>query len=159
MFATVDALDLDLFAPALDEDAHDAHFITMRNTRFHGRWVRFVEIMVPGFSRRALERLLPTFDLTETGRGWGLDSVCPRVLGYGRVAIIDGTPVSHTRPVGRMRDADLAEWSASPTQRSIDRDPRVREWITCYQRGRPPRPPYRTEGTPTLARELEPAQP
>src|SRR3712207_7749167 len=46
-----------------------AHFITMENPRFHGRWVGFVEIMVPGFSRAALERLLPTLELTRTG--WG----------------------------------------------------------------------------------------
>jgi hypothetical protein len=29
-------------------------------------------------------------------------------LGYKNVGIVDGTPVVHTRPVGRMRDQDLA---------------------------------------------------
>jgi hypothetical protein len=66
-----------------------------------------VEIMIPGFSRSALERLLPTLDESETGWGWGLDSVWPKLLGYEDVGIIDGTPVLHTRPVGQMRDADL----------------------------------------------------
>jgi hypothetical protein len=198
LFATARGLGLDLFAPALDEASHYAHFSTMRNPRFHGRWVGFVEIMIPGFSRAALERLLPTLDLTETGWGWGLDSVWPKLLGYENVAIIDGTPVSHTRPVGRMRDADLAERVQRESDAAlaaydcrqmhvtfgafgpdlqrldltpeellagvldgaaylIDRDPRVRDWIACYQSGRPPQPPYPTEGTPTLGRDPEPA--
>jgi Protein of unknown function (DUF707) len=108
MFAVARALGLDLFAPALHESSSFAHFSTVRNRRFHGRWVGFVEIMMPGFSRAALEELLPTLDLTETGWGWGLDSVWPKLLDYDNVGVIDGTPVVHTRPVGRMRDQDLA---------------------------------------------------
>ena len=108
MFATAHATGLDLFAPALHESSHFAHFDTMRNRRFHGRRVGFVEIMVPGFSRAALERLLPTLDESETGWGWGLDSVWPKLLGYRDVGVIDATPVIHTRPVGQMRDPDLA---------------------------------------------------
>jgi hypothetical protein len=107
MFGVARELELDLFAPALHESSHFAHFITMRNHSFYGRWVGFVEIMVPGFSRAALEALLPTLDLTETGWGWGLDSLWPKLLGYDKLAIIDGTPVLHTRPVGQMRDSDL----------------------------------------------------
>jgi hypothetical protein len=108
MFDVAEALGLDLFAPALHESSYYAHFITMENRSFYGRWVGFVEIMMPGFSRRALEKLLPTLDLTETGWGWGLDSLWPKLLDYRNVAIIDGTPVVHTRPVGQMRDAELA---------------------------------------------------
>jgi hypothetical protein len=108
MFEVARALGLDLFAPALHESSYYAHFSTMVNRAFYGRWVGFVEIMVPGFSRAALERILPTLDRSETGWGWGLDSVWPKLLGYEHVAIIDGTPVIHTRPVGQMRDAELA---------------------------------------------------
>ncbi len=108
MFAVARAVGLDLFAPALHEGSYFSHFITMVNRRFAGRWVGFVEIMVPGFSRPALERLLPTLAESDTGWGWGLDSVWPKLLGYEGVGIIDGTPVIHTRPVGVMRDADLA---------------------------------------------------
>jgi hypothetical protein len=79
----------------------------MENRRFHGRRVGFVEIMVPGFRREALELLLPTLDLTDTGWGWGLDSLWPKLLGYENVGIIDGITVTHTRPVGEMRDAQL----------------------------------------------------
>src|SRR4051794_40862787 len=108
MFEAARALGLDLFAPALHESSYYAHFITMVNRSFHGRWVGFVEIMVPAFSRAALEMLLPTLGESETGWGWGLDSVWPKLLGYDNVAIIDATPVIHTRPVGQMRDRELA---------------------------------------------------
>ncbi len=37
----------------------------------------------------------------------GLDSLWPKLLGYENVGIIDATPVTHTRPVGVMRDEAL----------------------------------------------------
>jgi hypothetical protein len=107
MFDVAGTVGLELFAPALDLASHYAHFDTMQNPSFFGRWVGFVEIMVPGFSRSALEAVLPTLDLTETGWGWGLDSVWPKLLGYENVGIIDGITVTHTRPVGEMRDEEL----------------------------------------------------
>jgi hypothetical protein len=79
----------------------------MRNRRCHARRAGFVEIMVPCFSRAALERLLPTLDLTTTGWGWGLDSLWPKLLDYRNVGVIDAAPVLHTRPVGAFRDAEL----------------------------------------------------
>jgi hypothetical protein len=108
MFEVASAVGLDLFAPALHETSHYAHFSTMANRSFFGRWVGFVEIMMPGFSTATLETLLPTLNLTETGWGWGLDSLWPKLLGYENVGIIDATPVIHTRPVGQMRDAALS---------------------------------------------------
>jgi hypothetical protein len=108
IFDVARAVGLDLFAPALHETSSFAHFITMRNPSFYGRWVGFVEIMIPGFSTPTLQTLLPTLDLSQTGWGWGLDSLWPKLLGYENVGIIDATPVIHTRPVGQMRDLDLA---------------------------------------------------
>ncbi len=107
MFDVAAGVSLDLFAPALDDTSYFAHFITVHNANFFGRYVGFVEIMVPGFSRRALQKLLPTLDEGDTGWGWGLDSVWPKLLNYENVGIIDGVTVSHTRPVGVMRDPDL----------------------------------------------------
>src|SRR4028119_2336294 len=74
MFDAARALRFQLFAPGLHEASHYAHYTTMRNQSFFARRVGFVEIMVPGFSRAALEQLLPTLDLSTTGWGWGLDS-------------------------------------------------------------------------------------
>jgi hypothetical protein len=107
MFAVAEALGFELFAPALHASSHFAHFITMENRRFFARRVGFVEIMVPAFSSRALQELLPTLDRSRTGWGWGLDSAWPKLLGYSNLGIIDGTPVVHTRPVGEMRDPEL----------------------------------------------------
>jgi hypothetical protein len=107
MFDAARSLRLRLFAPGLHEGSHYAHYTTMRNHSFFARRVGFVEIMVPGFSRETLEKLLPTLDLTTTGWGWGLDSVWPKLLGYRDIGIIDGVPVLHTRAVGQFRDADL----------------------------------------------------
>ena len=107
MFAVARAVGLDLFAPALHESSYFAHFLTMVNRRFSGRWVGFVEIMVPGFSRSALERLLPTLPDTDTGWGRGLDSGWPKPRGYEGVGVIDSTPVLHTRPVGGRRDLEV----------------------------------------------------
>jgi hypothetical protein len=108
MFAVARGVGLDLFAPALHESSPYTHFITMKNHSFFGRWVGFVEIMVPGFSKAALETLLPTLDLSTTGWGWGLDSLWPKLLNYENVGIVDGTPVIHTRPVGNFRDSELS---------------------------------------------------
>lgn len=107
LFDVARSVGLDLFAPALHESSYYAHYSTMRNFSFYGRWVGFVEIMMPGFSTSALERLLPTLDLTKTGWGWGLDSLWPKLLDYKNVGIVDATPVIHTRPVGQMRDEAL----------------------------------------------------
>jgi len=126
MFDVADAVALDLFAPALDEESFYAHYSTMRNGSFYGRWVGFVEIMAPGFRTTALERLLPTLDLTDTGWGWGLDSVWPKLLGYRNVGVIDGTAMSHTRPVGQMRDDGLH-------QRILAESDRVQEGYDCAQ--------------------------
>ena len=77
------------------------------NASFHARRTGFVEIMVPGFSRPALQQLLPTLDESETGWGWGLDGLWPKLLGYRDLGSRDGVPVLHTRAVGQFRDADL----------------------------------------------------
>ncbi len=107
MFRQARLFGFDLFAPSLHEDSHFAHYFTMRNRSLSARAVGFVEIMVPGFSRAALEHLQHTLDLSTTGWGWGLDSVWPKLLDYQNVGILDGVPVLHTRPVGQFRDPEL----------------------------------------------------
>jgi hypothetical protein len=108
LFDVAGGVGLDLFAPALDAASYYAHFDMLQNRRLFGRWVGFVEIMVPGFSRTALEELQHTLDLSETGWGLGLDSVWPKLLDYQNIGVIDGLTVSHTRPIGQRRDDDLA---------------------------------------------------
>jgi hypothetical protein len=107
MFEAAAALQLKLFTPALKEDSHYGHYIIMRNRNFFARRVSFVEIMVPGFSRPALEQLLPTLDLSTTGWGWGLEPLWGKLLDHRDLGILDAVPVLHTRPVGQLRDPDL----------------------------------------------------
>ncbi len=127
MFDVAEAVGLELFAPALDAASYYAHFTMMQNLSFFGRWVGFVEIMVPAFSRAALETLLPTLDLTETGWGLGLDSVWPKLLDYENVGIIDGITVTHTRPIGERRDGGLA-------RRMLEESDTLLELYDCRQR-------------------------
>ncbi len=107
MFEIARRVGLELFAPSMHDASYFTHFSAMRNHSFFGRWTGFVEILMPGFRVSALEELLPTLDLSETGWGWGLDSVWPALLGYRDVGVLDSLPMLHTRPVGRHRDADL----------------------------------------------------
>jgi hypothetical protein len=109
LFDLAGALSFDLCAPALHEASYYAHYSTMRNRRCFARRTGFVEIMVPCFSAQALDRLLPTLDLTPTGWGWGLDSLWPKLLDYQNMGVIDAAAVLHTRPVGMFRDAGLGQ--------------------------------------------------
>ena len=126
MFRTAADVGLDLFAPALHDASYYAHFSTMRNRSFQGRWTGFVEIMMPGFSASGLKTLQHTLALSETGWGWGLDSLWPKLLDYQGIGIIDGTPVLHTRPVGQMRDPELA-------RRVLAESDRIQEEFDCGQ--------------------------
>jgi hypothetical protein len=130
LFEVARRTKLDLFAPALHDASYFAHFITMQSRGFFGRWTGFVEIMVPGFSRAALERLLPTLDESETGWGWGLDSVWPKLLDYRNVGIIDAVAVTHTRPVGEMRDLDLRRRVHEESDRLLARYECQQEHVT-----------------------------
>jgi hypothetical protein len=95
-----------LAQPALTPDSFFFYPLTMKNLRFERRRVGFVEIMAPCFRVDVLQDLLPTLDLTETGFGWGLDTLWPKLLAYEDIHIVDRTPIRHTRPVGTARDPE-----------------------------------------------------
>lgn len=61
------------------------------------RFTEFVEEQMPIFSKETLAKLAGTFG--ESKSGWGLGAAWPRILGYppGRMAVIDATPMRHTR--------------------------------------------------------------
>lgn len=101
MFAFFHALQLELAQPALTHDSYFSWSHLLQRDDFLVRYVAFVEVMVPIFSRAALSRCLPTFN--ENRSGWGLDWVWPSLCSDGdprNVGLIDATPVKHTRPVG-----------------------------------------------------------
>jgi hypothetical protein len=115
-----------LFAPALREGSYYAHYVTMANRSFFARRVGFVEIMIPCFRTAALRELLPTFALSTTGWGWGLDSAWPKLLEYEGLGILDGISVVHTRPVGQFRDTALR-------QRVLEESDRLLQTHKCGQ--------------------------
>jgi hypothetical protein len=94
------AAKLALAQPALVDGCHWSHELTLAHDSFALRYTNFVEVMAPAFSREALRACAPTFG--ESKSGWGLDYAWPRVLGDPRnaIAIVDATPMVHTRPVG-----------------------------------------------------------
>lgn len=96
-FSTVSDLRLDLGQPALTLDSSHAHPIVVQHATFQVRFTNFVELMAPLMSRDMLRRTLPTMDGTLSG--WGIDAVWPRFTRIGRIAIIDSTPVKHTREI------------------------------------------------------------
>ncbi len=101
MFAFFRAYELCLAQPALTANSYYTWNTLLQDVRCHIRYTGFVEIMAPIFSREALRVCAPTF--AESTSGWGLDWVWPalcRKAGLGRIAIIDATPVRHTRPLG-----------------------------------------------------------
>lgn len=101
--------EIDLAAPALTPDSYFSHPITMKNTEFVARRTSFVEIMMPCFSRAFFQEVLPTFGLSRSGTGFGLDYLWPHMLSYEDTWIFDEPAVHHTRPVGGLRQQRLAE--------------------------------------------------
>ena len=98
MFAIADELQLELAQPALTRDSYFSHITTLQHTEFQIRFTNFVEVMAPMFSADMLARVFHT--LKGQISGYGLDGLWPRLSHLGKVAIIDDTPVRHTRPVG-----------------------------------------------------------
>jgi hypothetical protein len=101
MFAYFHAHRLNLAQPALTHDSYYTWRTLLQDPDCHLRYTRFVEIMAPMFSRAALRVCARTF--TESPSGWGLDWVWPKLCrdaSLERLAVIDATPVRHTRPCG-----------------------------------------------------------
>lgn len=63
------------------------------------RYINFVEMMVPCFSREALNKVLFTFNENETG--WGTETHWPVLIDASQrdMAVIDEVSVVHTRPI------------------------------------------------------------
>lgn len=98
MFSICDDLQLELAQPALTRDSYFTHVVTLQHSEFQLRFTNFVEVMAPIFSADMLAKVFPT--LKNQISGYGLDGLWPRLTELGKVAIIDDTPVKHTRPVG-----------------------------------------------------------
>lgn len=99
LFAICRAHQLDLAQAAIDGPV--SHAITKPQLRCLYRLTNFVEIMCPIFHRPILEKLRWT--MGESQSGWGLDYLWSSLLPYPqfKLAIVDGAPVRHMRPIGQ----------------------------------------------------------
>jgi hypothetical protein len=99
MFELLHDYDLWLAQPALQPGSYASHPVTLMVQNVRLRFTDFVEIMCPLFSTYSLRSLFETFSYSMSG--WGLDFLWPHLLGYpeNRIAILDETPVKHTRPL------------------------------------------------------------
>jgi hypothetical protein len=89
---------LNLSQPSL-HDINVEHQILIHRPNTLLRYTNFVEIMAPLLSIGALLHLMPTLDNDEVKSAWGLDFVWPYLLNNTKVAVVDKTPMTHTRPV------------------------------------------------------------
>ena len=97
LFLIGETLGLDLFQAGLGKRSHCSHRSLFVQDRSLVRSVDFVEIMMPVFSHRALQRCTPTFGESESG--YGLDYLWGHILNYQSMAVVDAVVAEHPRPV------------------------------------------------------------
>lgn len=124
LFTICDELQLELAQPALTRDSYFTHLVTLQHPTFQLRFTNFVEIMAPVLSVDMLARVFPT--LAGNISGYGLDALWPRLSKLGKVAIVDDTPVRHTRPVGGPNYAFSQKAGIAPAHE---------DWLTSAAHG------------------------
>jgi hypothetical protein len=98
MFNLFAGFEFDLAQPALTIDSYVKYFELVEKKGVLARHVNFVEVMAPIFSKYCLTKLTHTFNQSRSG--WGLDYLWPVLLDYRNIAVLDATPMTHTRPLG-----------------------------------------------------------
>ncbi len=142
-FAIVREHDLDLAQPALGNGSYVSYDITLQRPHLKLRFTTFVEIMAACFSRRALKLCRPYLGATVSS--FGPNHLFPKLLGYPtrKIAIVDETPVVHTRPTGQGPNIALArqlgyhperEYEAFMRTHKLHR--RFETWAAIDMRGR-----------------------
>lgn len=108
-FQIVAEHDLDLAQPALGAGSYISFPITAQRPHMRLRYTTFVEVMAACFSRKALGICSPYFGATVSS--WGPSWLFPKLLGYPKrgIAVIDETPVIHSRPVAQGPNIALAK--------------------------------------------------
>jgi len=126
-FEIVAEYDLDLAQPALGAGSFIAYRITAQRPHMRLRFTTFVEIMAPCFSRRALRLCAPYLNATVSS--WGISWMFPKLLDYSKrgIAIVDETPVIHTRRPGRGPNTALTIAAGLRPQQELD------EFLSAHQ--------------------------
>lgn len=121
MFGLFHALEISYGQPALTTDSYYTYPFLLRDEASLVRYTNFVEVMAPIFSRCGLNDAAKTIALSPSG--WGLDFLWSNLFcqqGKDRVAVLDATPVKHTRPVGGELYAKNPELSPVNDWRKIE---------------------------------------
>lgn len=121
MFGLFHGLEISYGQPALTTDSYYTYPFLLRDDASLVRYTNFVEVMAPIFSRRALKEIANTIELSPSG--WGLDFLWSSLFcqqGDDCVAVLDATPVKHTRPVGGELYAKNPELSPVHDWRKIE---------------------------------------
>ncbi len=95
MFEIFHAYELDIAQPSIKNNFL-SHPVLKRCFWTRLRYVSFIEMMCPLFSKESLSEVLPIFDLTRSG--WGIDILWSSLLKNKRMAVIDQVGVVHTKP-------------------------------------------------------------
>lgn len=107
-FEIMSLFDLSLAQPSLSADSFSSHAITKNLPDNILHFTNFVEVMMPGFSKTALDMCAPSF--ADCEYMWGIDYVWPKLLGYpsNKIAVIDAVIMKHSKPVGATYDTHAA---------------------------------------------------
>lgn len=127
MFRISDEHSLDLFSATLSHDSSHSHEWTL--TQAAGvRHVSWVEVMMPGFSKRFIDKLLPLYNAMYNDlnlkSGWGVDvhffkSVLKNIGGHG--AVIDDVVVKHVRAITSNNKKYSNSFTAAMEQKIINK--------------------------------------
>ena len=109
LFEYMEKYKLAIAQPALT-DSHFSYLITVRKPDILLRYTNFVEMMQPCFSRKALKKVLFTFN--ENTSGWGIDFHWGMIVDfrYYNMAIIDDIISVHTRPIRSNHIQELKDY-------------------------------------------------
>mmetsp|Transcript_13021 Transcript_13021/g.15804 ORF Transcript_13021/g.15804 Transcript_13021/m.15804 type:complete len:339 (+) Transcript_13021:154-1170(+) len=91
-----------------------------RNTILH--FTNFVEIMCPFFRFDIMDEIVKTIDDENVKSGWGLDILWPNLINFQDIAVIDETPLTHTRPQNafNLQSSFYTKYKIDPQRECFD---------------------------------------
>lgn len=105
--------NFELAQPALTPNSFYAYRPTLQNPQFIFRHTNFVELMLPIMKKEILTKVLPLFEQRHAALGvdqfWHLLSTDPA----NKIAIVDQTPMYHSRPRGTFLKENMTRQSRS----------------------------------------------
>ena len=133
LFAVGLKYKLDLFQPALIDNGPEyvKHDILKIHPECKLRYTDFVEIMIPIFSKRALNKSYKILTDRNIKSGWGVDYIIPsKILNRHNIAVIDSVPITHTKPLGAL---DLQKKSSFYKTFNIDPEKEMHYYLKKYK--------------------------